>query len=368
MQQSSFPIAAFAALMTPAALGAAPVESPAFEFITDEKFDAAAVPAYPGAHEDIYAHIDGHLEQHVAALQRWVRQRSISAQNDGIREMAEMVRGDLAILGFTEAELVPTEGHPGVWGYYDAGVDKTLMLYMMYDVQPVEEKDWRTPPFAGNLIETDHGTALMARGATNQKGPERALLNAIEAIIAVTGTLPVNLMVTAEGEEELGSPNYPQIVDHYEQRLRTADGVFFPFNSQTPEGKTNMALGVKGIVYFEMESTGGPQGGPTAHEIHGSLKALVDSPVWRLVHALGSMTSRDGNTILIPGYYDDVRAPTASKAAMPSCVTSTRRRSTSTGSGAAIPAKAARRSCRTRPRRKSIRGCRRTWTPTTPCA
>lgn len=311
MQQSSFPIAAFAALMAAgAALGAAPVESPAFEFITDEKFDAAAVPAYSAAHDDIYAYIDGHLEQHVAALQRWVRQRSISAQNDGIHEMAEMVRGDLEALGFAEMALVPTEGHPGVWGYYDAGADKTLMLYMMYDVQPVVEKDWRTPPFAGNLVETDHGTALMARGATNQKGPERALLNAIESVIAVTGTLPVNLMVTAEGEEELGSPNYPQIIDRYEQRLRTADGVFFPFNSQTPEGKTNMALGVKGIVYFEMEATGGPQGGPTAHEIHGSLKALVDSPVWRLVHALGSMTSPDGNTILIPGYYDDVRAPT----------------------------------------------------------
>ncbi|CAN5251210.1 M20/M25/M40 family metallo-hydrolase [soil metagenome] len=294
----------------PAILAAADVEPPEFEFSTDEKFNAAAVADYPQTHDRIYAYIDDHLEQHVGALQRWVRQRSISAQDDGIEDMARLVRDDLEELGFTEAELVPTAGHPGVWGYYDAGADKTLMLYLMYDVQPVEEADWRTPPFAGNLVETEHGKALMARGATNQKGPERALLNAIESIIAVTGTLPVNLMVTAEGEEELGSPNYPQIVDRYEQRLQTADGVFFPFNSQTQTGKTSMALGVKGIIYFEMEARGGPRGGPKTHEIHGSLKALVDSPVWRLVHALASMTSADGNTILIPGYYDDVRAPT----------------------------------------------------------
>ncbi|MGH8497060.1 MAG: M20/M25/M40 family metallo-hydrolase [Gammaproteobacteria bacterium] len=303
-------LALFASAFLPASLIAQAVQPPKFEIATDDKFEADEVPAYAGSHDDIYAYIDGHVEKHVEELQRWVRQRSISAQNDGIGEMAEMVRGDLESLGFAEAELVPTEGHPGVWGYYDAGVDKTLMLYMMYDVQPVEAADWRTPPFAGNVVETDHGKVLMARGATNQKGPERALLNAIEAVIEVTGTLPVNLMVTAEGEEELGSPHYPQIIDRYEQRLRTADGVFFPFNSQTPEGNTDLALGVKGILYLEMEATGGPQGGPKAHEVHGSLKALVDSPVWRLLHALGTMTSADGNTILIPGYYDDVRAPT----------------------------------------------------------
>jgi hypothetical protein len=100
-------------------------------------------------------------------------------------------------------------------------------------------------------------------------------------------------MITAEGEEELGSPHYPQIVDKYEARLRNADGVLFPFNSQTPDGNVLINLGVKGILYFEMESMGGDWGGPTRSEIHGSYKALVDSPVGRLMHALSSLTTED---------------------------------------------------------------------------
>jgi acetylornithine deacetylase/succinyl-diaminopimelate desuccinylase-like protein len=150
----------------------------------------------------------------------------------------------------------------------------------------------------------------MARGATNQKGPERAFLNAIESILAVEGKLPVNLMVLAEGEEELGSPHYPELVDRYEARLRAADGVFFPFNSQGTNGDISMSLGVKGILYFEVEAKGGAWGGPKAAEIHGSFKSLVDSPAWRLVQALATMTSPDGNTILVDGYYQGIRPPT----------------------------------------------------------
>lgn len=280
---------------------------PHFEVTTEEKFDAASVPAYRGEHQAIYDHIDRNREQHLANIQRWLRQRSVSAQNLGIREMAEMVRDDLKALGFEEAELVPTSGHPGVFGYYDAEAEKTLMVYLMYDVQPVNPEDWQSPPFEADLVENELGTVVLARGATNQKGPERAFLNALESIIAVEGKLPVNLLVTAEGEEELGSPHYPEIVDKYEERLRGAEGVFFPLNAQDSRGEAQLNLGVKGILYLELECAGGSWGGPERSEIHGSYKAVVDSPVWRLVQALASMTSPDGNTILVPGYYDQVR-------------------------------------------------------------
>ncbi len=182
------------------------------------------------------------------------------------------------------------------------------MLYMMYDVQPVNPEDWESPPFAAELVETELGTVLMARGATNQKGPERAFLNALESIIKVEGKLPVNLMVAADGEEELGSPNYPEVVDKYEGRLRTCVGAFFPFNSQNGRGASTLNLGVKGILYFEMEAIGGALGGPKNAEIHGSYKAIVDSPFWRLTKALSTLVSEDGNSIRVPGYYDDVRA------------------------------------------------------------
>jgi acetylornithine deacetylase/succinyl-diaminopimelate desuccinylase-like protein len=280
------------------------------EFTTNARFDAADVPAYTGDHPGVYEHIRANQEDHVAQLQRWVRQPSISAQNVGVRDMAEMVREDLLELGFQEAELVPTDGHPGVFGWYDAGAARTLLLYMMYDVQPVEPEDWQVPPFAGELVRNELGTVLMARGAVNQKGPERALLNALSSIIAVNGRLPVNLLVAAEGEEELGSPHYPQVVAPYMDRLRTATGAFFPMPAQNSRGLATMTLGVKGIAYWEFEASGSANGGPMRAEIHGSFQAIVDSPVWRLVQALSSLVSPDGNSILVPGYQDSVRPPT----------------------------------------------------------
>ena len=292
------------------AVAAAAQERPHFAIESDEAYDPSAVPAYAGEHADIYEHIDGAVKQHTWELQRWMRQRSISAQNDGILEMAQMLVDDLKDIGFGEAEMVPTGGHPGVWGYYDAGAETTLLVYMMYDVQPVNPEDWDSPPFEAELVENELGRAIMARGASNQKGPERAFLNALESVVAVRGTLPVNLMIAAEGEEELGSPNYPRIVDAYEDRMREADGVLFPMSVQGPDGAANMLLGVKGILYFEMESRGGEWGGPQRSEIHGSWKAIVDSPTWRLVQALGSLTTPDGNTIRVPGYYDGIRPPT----------------------------------------------------------
>lgn len=278
--------------------------------VVTDAFDAAAVPAYRGDHARIHADIDANQAAHVAHLQRWVRQRSISAQDDGVVAMAELLRDDLKALGFKEAELVPTKGHPGVWGWYDAGKPVTLAVYMMYDVQPIEPEGWTVDPFAGALVDDPAlGQVLMARGATNQKGPQRAFLNALESIRRVEGELPVNLMVVAEGEEELGSPNYPEVIDRYEARLKTADGVFFPFNSQTPDGNVSMFLGVKGILYMELEAKGGPHGGPQKSEIHGSYKAVVDAPAWRLVQALSTLTTPDGNGIAVPGYFEHIRPP-----------------------------------------------------------
>lgn len=292
------------------ACGDAKVERPRFTVDTQETFDASAIPAYQGSHDNVYAYIDANLAAHVGELQRWMRQQSGSAENLGVLEMAELVRQDFEDLGFQEAELVETDGHPGVWGYYDAGAETTLAVYMMYDVQPVIPEDWDSPPFDANIVERKEGKAIMARGATNQKGPERAFLNALASIIATEGKLPVNLMITAEGEEELGSPHYPQIVDKYEARLKTADGVIFPMSGQNAAGKSRLMLGVKGILYFEAEAAGGDWGGPKEAEIHGSYKVLVGSPVWRLTQALATLTSADGNTVLVPGFYDGIRPPT----------------------------------------------------------
>lgn len=288
----------------------APRGAPRFRSTTREAFDPSRVPPYGGEHPEAYAYLDAHRAENLAQLQRWVRQPSISALNQGIQEMAALLRNDLAALGFQEAEVVPTRGHPGVWGYLDQGAERTLVVYMMYDVQPVEPEGWKVPPFAGEVVDHPLGRILMARGATNQKGPQRAFLNAVKAVQATKGRLPINLMVLAEGEEELGSPNYPELIERYAERLKTAHGVLFPMNGQDPEGAVGVDLGVKGILYLEAEVRGGARGGPTRAEVHGSLKAITDSPVLRLVQALATLTSPDGNTITVPGYYDAIRPPT----------------------------------------------------------
>jgi hypothetical protein len=136
------------------------IARPTYELATTEAYDFASIQPYAADHSAVYDYIDAHLEQHVGALQRWVRQPSISAQNVGIQEMAEMLRQDLSDLGFAEAELVPTDGHPGVWGYYDAGAEKTLVLYLMYDVQPVNPEDWDSPPFEAQIIDHSLGRVL----------------------------------------------------------------------------------------------------------------------------------------------------------------------------------------------------------------
>lgn len=284
------------------------VRPPSIRFTTEDAFDARGVPAYAGKHDDVYRHIDANIQAHIGELQRWVRQPSVSAQNRGIAEMAKLLANDLNALQFKEVAIVPTSGHPGVFGFHDAAAARTLVVYMMYDVQP-EETGWQVQPYDGTVKETEHGRVLMARGATNQKGPERAFLNAIDSILKTQGKLPVNLLVVAEGEEELGSPNYPQVIDKYEARLKKADGVFFPLNAQDAAGAVSLPLGVKGILSMELQAIGGPQGGPTRAEIHSSLKAIVDAPAWRLTQALATLVSPDGNTILVPGYYDAIRQP-----------------------------------------------------------
>jgi acetylornithine deacetylase/succinyl-diaminopimelate desuccinylase-like protein len=301
-------LAATALLLTALTLHA---QRPEPRLTISEAFDPGAVPAYGGNHAKVYAHIDAHQAEHLAALQRWLRQPSISAQNTGIAEMAEMLRGDLEALGFKETAIVPTAGHPGVFGFYDAGAAKTLVVYLMYDVQPVVPEDWRVKPFDGALVDTKDGKVLMARGAANQKGPERGFFNALQSIIAVDGTLPINLLVLAEGEEELSSPHMPDLVAKYEARIKASHpiGVFFPIANQDAGGAVTMFLGVKGLLYFELEAKGTERGGPMRSEVHGSYKALIDSPVLRLTQAIASMTTIDGNTIVVDHYYDAVRQP-----------------------------------------------------------
>ncbi len=260
---------------------------------------------------EIFKHIDQHVAEHTARLQELVRQPSISQEGRGIRECAQLVRSYLSELGCGNARLVETSGNPVVYAKYDAGAAKTVLVYLMYDTMPVDEPGWTVDPLEGSLVGLEpFGKCLVARGAINTKGELAALLNACESVKATGAELPVNLIFVAEGEEELGSRNLPEFLATYQRKLKEADLVFFPSADQDIKGKVVMTLGVKGIIYFELELAGADWGkGPIEFGIHGSNKAWVDNPAWRMIQALRTMTTPDGNEVLIEGFHDNVAPP-----------------------------------------------------------
>ena len=256
----------------------------------------------------IYKNIDENIDSHIEAIQDLLKQPSISAENYGITDCAQLIVKSLEKLHFRKVKAVQTAGHPVVYGEYDAGREKTLLIYHMYDVQPVGEEHWDSPPFEARIVELPpFRRCIIARGAQNSKGPLQAFLNTLHSILEVESDFPVNLIMVIEGEEELGSPHLPQFVKDHAQHLKHADAAFFPFTRQERDGRAYTWLGTKGLLYFELELNGGHWSkGPRSYDIHGSSKVVVDNPAWRMIHALSSMTSADGNTPKIEGFYDDV--------------------------------------------------------------
>ncbi len=259
--------------------------------------------------DDVLAHLDAHFDAHLDRVRAYVRQPSISGEGTGMVETAEMVRDSIRRLGGT-AQIVPTPGWPVVHGEIHVGAPKTLLLYGMYDVQPVEGEDWMVPPFAGDVVDLpDVGPSVVARGVYNTKGPLAGQFNVLESIKAVRGRLPVNVKFVVEGEEELGSRHLPQFIEAYRSRLG-ADATYFAFYCQDRSGKPMLWLGVKGIQYFEVTCRGGAWGGPRTRGVHGSNAVWVGNPAWRLLQALTTM-SDGAEQIKIDGFYDDVVPPSA---------------------------------------------------------
>ena len=253
-------------------------------------------------HEAIGADFEAHLE----AIRRFIRTPSISADGTGIAETAEEVRGFIEEVG-GEGEIVPTEGHPIVYGELMLGKPKTLLIYGMYDVMPVEGEEWMVPPFDAEIVDLPpFGRCLVNRGVHNSKGPLRAFFNAVAAIRQVD-ELPVNLKFLIEGEEEQSSRNLPAFVRSNKARLQS-DAVFFPFFAMDNRGQPVVHLGAKGMIHLELECQGGEWGGPRTRGIHSSHGAWIASPPWKLVHALASLVDED-ESIAVEGLYDDVNEP-----------------------------------------------------------
>jgi acetylornithine deacetylase/succinyl-diaminopimelate desuccinylase-like protein len=259
----------------------------------------------PAEFADIEAQVAQQHDAGVKRLQEWIRLPSIAAEDIGYPEGPQHLISLLQSVGFQHAVMVETDGKPGVFATLDAGAAKTVGVYMMYDVKQFDTAEWSSPPLEAALLDKPgFGKIVMGRGAVNQKGPEMALLEALRAIQAVGKKSPVNLVLVAEGEEEIGSPHIGQIVNRPDVQAALADtiGVFMPSAGQSPDGVVSVRLGAKGVIEVQLTAAGELWGRGPGKNVHSSLKAMIDSPVWRLVRALDTLVSKDGNTITIDNY------------------------------------------------------------------
>jgi acetylornithine deacetylase/succinyl-diaminopimelate desuccinylase-like protein len=269
--------------------------------------------------QPIFAEIEKRHDESVKRLQTWIRQPSIAAENREVNEGCELTMQMLRDAGFQAVSKVPTDGQPGIFATLDAGAPKTLGVYFMYDVKQVTPSEWSSPPWDAALVDKPGmGKVIVGRGAVNQKGPEATFLAALHAIRGAGKKLPVNLVLVAEGEEEIASPHFPQIVRRPEviAALKKANGIFIPSASQELDGSITVELGAKGVVELELVSSGEHWGRGPDHDVHSSEKARIDSPAWRLVHALNTLVSADGNTPTIPGLADKARPLSAAEKQM----------------------------------------------------
>jgi acetylornithine deacetylase/succinyl-diaminopimelate desuccinylase-like protein len=266
---------------------------------------ARRATAAPDDLKSIQSEIDKHHDEAIHRLQDWIRQPSIAAENRGMTEGCDMMMRLLRDAGFDQVAKVPTDGHPGVFATLDAGAPKTVGIYFMYDVKQADPSEWSSPPFEGALVDKPGlGKVLIGRGAVNQKGPEATWLAALHAFKLAGRKLPVNLVFVAEGEEEIGSPHFTQVVRRPDilAALHKCTGVYMPMPMQALDGTVTINLGAKGVVELELVSSSEDWHRGPKQDLHSSNEARVDSPVWHLIQALNTLVGPDGHTPAIDGY------------------------------------------------------------------
>ena len=253
---------------------------------------------------DQFEQVDRYVEDHVLEfledLARLVALPSVAARGEGMDAAAAATRDLLGKYG-VEARTMPSDRIPMVYGELRGRGARTLLCYNHYDVQPAEPFElWDSPPFEATLREG----SLYGRGVGDDKGHIVCRLAAIAALRAVFGDLPCSVKFLIEGEEEVGSGSMPAFIERHADLLR-ADGCLWEFGGVDYEGRPQIYLGMRGDVYVELRAR------TIRHDAHSGLGgSILPNAAWRLVWALNTLKGPD-ERILIPGWYDDVRPPSA---------------------------------------------------------
>jgi acetylornithine deacetylase/succinyl-diaminopimelate desuccinylase-like protein len=249
--------------------------------------------------EPVFQYIDTHAHDFVERLRTLCRQPSVSAQNIGLLETADMVDDMARSVGAHTQRIELQGGPPIVYGRVSGTGHRTLQLYDHYDVQPPEPLDlWHHEPFAADIQDG----VIWARGVSDNKGNLVARLCAIEAYQNTLGRLPLTITLVFEGEEEVGSPHLHQFTDSPRgAELLKADACIWEAGYKDPTGRPTIALGCKGIVYVELRARS------TSKDLHSSWGAVVPNAAWRLTWALSTLKDAATDRVLIPGFYDRVK-------------------------------------------------------------
>ena len=237
-------------------------------------------------------------------LKGWLRIPSISTLPEHAADIwraAQYAVDQLTVIGFERARLIETSGHPLVYGEWLKAPGKpTLLVYGHYDVQPVDPVDlWHTPPFEPTI----RGDNLYCRGACDDKGQTMLVFKALESLMTVNGTLPVNVRVLIEGEEEAGGESIEHYVKTHPERLG-CDVVLICDTGMPAKDLPALIYGLRGIIYTEVEVRGAKR------DLHsGEFGGIAPNPLHTLAIIIAGLKDAGGH-IHIPGLYDKVRKPT----------------------------------------------------------
>lgn len=259
--------------------------------------------------EEVHRAIENRFPKHLEVTRKFLRQPSVSATGEGIKECAQMVADMMEDIGCKVRFWDNGEGYPVVYGELDMGAPRTLVEYEMYDVQPVGDlREWIVPPFSAEIQKLEGlGECVVSRGVVNSKGALAGHMLTWRTIRDVD-ELPVNLKIIAEGEEEISSRNFIQFVRRHGKELK-CDGAFGSDYGQDIRGVPTVTLGAKGCVYLRLTCRGNAEkGGPVESEVHSSQAVWIASPVWRLVKALSTLVD-ERQEPAIDGLMDDVASP-----------------------------------------------------------
>lgn len=247
--------------------------------------------------EKLHSFLETNRDTHLAMACRLMAQKSISPTGEGIAECAALLRSMMVEAGI-QTEILPTPGHPLIYGEVNVGAPFTVLIYGHYDVQPAEPlEQWLSPPFEPTIRDG----RIYCRGAGDNKGQLMASLLAVRAYLKTGTPLPVNVKFCFEGEEESSSAHLAWAVETYKEKL-ACDMVYTADGPQHDTGAPTVLLGVRGILYVQVDCEG-------ANRDHhsGNKGGLVPNPAWYLMQALHQFWGDSPADVRIPGFYDRVR-------------------------------------------------------------